>query len=107
MRKGFDGLCGVVRNELVKDPLSGEVFIFMNKRRNQVKVLLWEGDGFSMYCKRLEKGTYELPQWDGETHSVELRSEELMLILQGISLKSVQRRRRFSSDEKKSISMAA
>ncbi len=49
MRNGFDGLCGVVRNELGKDPLSGEVFIFMNKRRNQVKVLLWEGDGFSMY----------------------------------------------------------
>lgn len=106
MRKGFDGLCGVVRNELGKDPLSGEVFIFMNKRRNQVKVLLWEGDGFSMYYKRLEKGTYELPVWDGETHCAEVRSDELILILQGISLKSVQRRRRFTF-EKKSLNMAA
>jgi transposase len=107
MRKGFDGLCGVVRKELGKDPLSGEVFIFLNKRRNQVKVLLWEGDGFSIYYKRLEKGTYELPLLDGETHSVELRSDELMLILQGISLKSVKRRKRFTFDEKKSLIMAA
>lgn len=106
MRKGFDGLCGVVRNELGKDPLGGEVFIFINKRRNQVKALLWEGDGFSIYYKRLEKGTYELPRWDDEAHPVELRSDELMLILQGISLKSVQRRKRFSFDENKSISIA-
>jgi transposase len=107
MRKGFDGLCGVVRNELGKDPLSGEVFIFMNKRRNQVKVLLWEGDGFSMYYKRLEKGTYELPSWNEDTRCAELKSDELILILQGISLQSVRRRKRFSFREKKSLSIAA
>ena len=105
MRKSFDGLSGMVRNELQKDPLSGEVFIFINKRRNQVKILLWEGDGFSLYYKRLEKGTYELPSWKGQTPSVELRSDELMLILQGISLKSVRRRKRFHFDEKKSINV--
>ena len=105
MRKSFDGLSGMVRNELQKDPLSGEVFIFINKRRNQVKILLWEGDGFSLYYKRLEKGTYELPLWKEQTPSVELRSDELMLILQGISLKSVQRRKRFQMQEKKSINV--
>ena len=105
MRKSFDGLSGIVRNELGKDPLSGEVFIFINKRCNQVKILLWEGDGFSLYYKRLEKGTYELPSWKGQTPSVELRSDELMLILQGISLKSVRRRKRFHFDEKKSINV--
>jgi len=99
MRKGFDGLSGVVRQALKKDPLSGAVFIFLNRRRNQVKLLLWERDGFSLYHKRLERGTYELPFGDGD--SVELRSDELMLILQGIALKSVQRRKRF--DQAKNI----
>jgi transposase len=97
MRKGFDGLGGLVRDGLQKDPLSGDAFIFFNKRRNQVKLLLWEKDGFSIYHKRLERGTYEVP---GHTLA-ELRSDELMLILQGISLKSVHRRKRFSMEEKK------
>ena len=96
MRKGFDGLSGVVRESLKKDPLSGDVFIFLNKRRTQIKLLLWERDGFSVYHKRLERGTYELPLYRG-IHAVELRSDELMLILQGISLKSVRRRERFDS----------
>lgn len=95
MRKGFDGLSGLVRDGLVKDPLSGDVFIFFNKRRSQVKLLLWEHDGFAMYYKRLEQGTYELPL----TTSTELKSSELMLILQGISLKSVRRRKRFDLNE--------
>jgi transposase len=95
MRKGFDGLSGFVREGLSKDPLSGDVFIFFNKRRTHVKLLLWERDGFSLYHKRLERGTYELPS----TASVELRSDELMLILQGISLKSVRRRKRFDRSE--------
>lgn len=91
MRKGFDGLSGLVREGLMHDPLSGDVFIFFNKRRSQVKLLLWERDGFSIYHKRLECGRYELPT----THTAELRSDELMLILQGISLKSVKRLKRF------------
>lgn len=95
MRKGFDGLSGLVREGLAKNPLSGDVFIFFNKRRTHVKLLLWEGDGFSLYHKRLERGTYELPS----TASVELRSDELMLILQGISLKSVRRRKRFDATD--------
>ena len=61
MRKGFDSLCGIVTSELKMDVLSGAVFIFINKKHNQVKLLLWEGDGFAIYYKRLEKGTYELP----------------------------------------------
>lgn len=101
MRKGFDGLSGLVRDALQMDPLSGDVFIFFNKRRGQVKLLLWERDGFSIYHKRLERGTYELPALTSTTTSVELRSDELMLILQGISLQSVQRRKRF--DQTKNI----
>jgi transposase len=99
MRKGIDGLCGLVRNGLKRDPLSGDIFIFFNHRRNQVKLLLWERDGFSIYYKRLERGTYELPTIDEKSLSVELRSEELMLILQGICLSSVRRRKRFHFSE--------
>lgn len=95
MRNGFDGLSGLVRQGLSKDPLSGDVFIFFNKRRSHVKLLLWEKDGFSIYHKRLERGTYELPA----SATRELRSDELMLILQGISLKSVRRRERFDPSQ--------
>ena len=102
MRKGFDGLSGLIRNELQKDPLGGDVFIFFNKRRSQVKLLLWERDGFSIYYKRLERGTYELPSINGQSMSLPLRSDELMLILQGISLSSVRRRKRFHFSENKS-----
>lgn len=91
MRKGFDGLSGLVREGLSQNPLSGDVFNFFNKRRTHVKLLRWERDGFSLYHKRLERGTYELPVGS----QAELRSDELMLILQGISLKSVRRRNRF------------
>jgi transposase len=84
MRKGFDSLSGTVSSKMNQDALSGAVFIFLNKKHNQVKLLLWEGDGFGLYHKRLEKGTYELPSYD-----------ELQLILQGISLKSVRRRKRY------------
>jgi transposase len=103
MRKGVDGLSGLVRDGLKQDPLSGDIFIFFNGRRNQVKLLLWERDGFSIYYKRLERGTYELPAIDGQTTSVELRSDEIMLILQGICLSSVRRRKRFHFSENKLV----
>jgi transposase len=103
MRKSFDGLSGLVRNELQKDPLLGEEFIFINKRCNQVKLLLWEGDGFSLYHKRLEKGTYELPSRPYHTRCIQLDSDELMLILKGISLKSVRRRKRFSINKNNAL----
>lgn len=99
MRKSFDGLSGLVREGLSKDPLSGEVFIFFNARRTQVKLLVWERDGFAIYYKRLEQGTFELPVMDENTNSAELRSDELMLILTGISLNSVRRRKRFELEK--------
>ena len=103
MRKGVDGLSGLVRSGLKRDPLSGDIFIFFNRRHTQVKLLHWERDGFSIYYKRLERGTYELPSINGQAGSVELRSDELMLILHGIDLGSVRRRKRFHFSENKSI----
>jgi transposase len=94
MRKGIDSLSGIVCNELKKNPLTGDLFIFMNARRNQLKMLHWQGDGFALYYKRLEKGTYELPLGE-ETNCLHLTSECLLYILQGVVLKSVQLRSRY------------
>ena len=61
MRKGCYGLCGIVQNELKKNILLGDVFVFINKRHNQIKLLQWDKDGFALYEKRLEKGAFEQP----------------------------------------------
>lgn len=95
MRKGFDGLYGLVRNELGQDPLSGDVFIFMNRRRNQVKLLSWESGGLAIYSKRLERGTYELPGAMSPGKSLEVSAENLLFILEGIQLSSVRKRKRY------------
>jgi transposase len=95
MRKGFDSLSGIVLQQMRMNALSGDVFIFFNKKRNQVKLLLWEHDGFSLYYKRLEKGTYELPAIDTKSNSINISAQQLQLILQGISLKSVRKRKRY------------
>jgi len=94
MRKGFDSLSGIVSQQMKLNSLGGDIFIFINKKRNQVKLLLFEGDGFSLYHKRLEKGTYELPASTG-ADSMVVSSQQLQLILQGISLKTVRHRKRY------------
>ena len=65
MRKSFDGLCGLIKSGLKKDPLSGDVFVFVNRRRTLMKLILWDRNGFLLCYKRLEEGTFELPP-DGE-----------------------------------------
>lgn len=98
MRKGFDSLSGIVSSHMQLNVLSGSVFIFLNKKHNQVKLLLWEGDGFALYHKRLEEGTYELPAQDDKNESLSVSNQQLQLILQGISLKSVRRRKRYQQN---------
>ncbi|MEL6392831.1 MAG: IS66 family insertion sequence element accessory protein TnpB [Bacteroidota bacterium] len=93
MRKGFDGLSGLVVNELGRDPLSGEVFVFVNRKGDRMKLLVWERGGFVLWYKRLESGTFELPGSDSKTYR--LGYEELVLLLEGIVLESVRRRKRF------------
>lgn len=89
MRKSFDGLCGIIQSQMALNALEGSIFIFMNRRRTQVKLLLWEGDGFSIYYKRLEKGTFELPATVGQLATVALDARQLQFILQGVSLRKV------------------
>jgi transposase len=95
MRYSFDGLSGLVRNELNTSPVNGDVFIFINKRRNQLKLLQWDKDGFCIYFKRLEKGTYELPVMDDSLKHHSISSEQLHFILRGISLKHIRKRPRY------------
>ena len=88
MRKGFDALCGVVRSEMHRNPLSGEVFIFMNRTRNTVKILRWESGGLVIYHKRLEQGRFEQPVYSNSDKTYHLQWTELVMIIQGISMKT-------------------
>jgi transposase len=95
MRKGFNALSGIVRNDLERNPLSGEVFIFLNRSRTLIKLLVWDSTGYAIYYKRLEAGTFELPVLAADEKSIALTREKLMLILEGIELESVKKRKRF------------
>jgi transposase len=90
MRKSFDGLCGVVRSELGADPLSGSLFVFVNRRRNMVKLLYWDRDGLALWYKRLERGCFRLPP----SSSTQARIDrlQLTLLLEGVVPKKVSRR---------------
>ena len=99
MRKSFDGLCGLVINYLGEDPMSGDVFIFMNRRRTLIKLLVWDQTGFVIFYKRLEKGTFEMPFIENGHKSVKITRRTLMLILEGISLNSIQTRRRYHREK--------
>ena len=92
MRFGIYSLSGLVRNELGVDPLSGDVYIFIGKRRNQVRLLQWDRDGFAMYIKRLERGTFEEPEGQQSL----ITSRQLTLLMEGVMLKSVRLRKRYT-----------
>lgn len=98
MRKSFDGLGGVVRNELGRDPMDGEVYVFLNRQRSLVKLLVWDRSGWAIWSKRLERGSYELPRSEGAGMS--LSWPELVLILEGMSLGSARQRRRYGAEGK-------
>jgi hypothetical protein len=94
MRKGFDSLCGLVRSEFMQNPMSGDVFVFLNSRRTHLKLLQWQGDGFAIFYKRLEKGTYEIPKIiSGDTP--EISSQQLLFVLEGIQLSCIKKRPRY------------
>lgn len=95
MRKSFDGLSGLVRSKLLSDPRSGDVFLFVNKSRDKIKLLHWSGSGFTLYYKRLEKGTFELPSYKQKTGSIKLGYAQLIMILDGISIKNINHRKRY------------
>jgi transposase len=94
MRKSFDGLAALAAGALELDPLSGHLFVFLNKRRDRVKVLYWDRDGLAVWAKRLERGTFRVPHADAPR--VEMTTADLAALLAGIDLDTARRRPRYS-----------
>lgn len=95
MRKSFDSLCALAKDVLCQDPFSGHVFVFFGRRRDRVKLLIWDRSGFWLFTKRLESGTFAELRAATATTCVELSSRDLMLLLEGIELRDVRQRRRY------------
>ena len=96
LRKSFDGLAALVRQALAADPLSGHWFVFRNKAGDRLKVLAWEEDGWAIWYKRLEEGVFRFPAAaTGGAGPLEVRAAELAMLLDGVVLERVQRRRRY------------
>jgi transposase len=93
MRRGFDGLAALTTSVIGQDPLSGHLFVFCNRRRDRMKILYWDRDGFAVWMKRLERGVFNLPTPTGDR--VEVTPAEMAAILEGIDLKHARRQRRF------------
>ena len=95
MRRGFDGLAAMTREIIGADPLSGHLFVFRNRRRDRMKVIYWDRDGFALWYKRLERGTFRFPAPLDGVHSVEVDHATLTLILEGIDVRGARRQQRF------------
>ena len=93
MRKGFDGLCGLVRSVLQEDPFSGHLFVFHNRCSDRVKILVWDHGGFWVHYKRLEKGRFHFP--DASASVARVEATELAVLLGGIDLSGARRRPRW------------
>jgi len=97
MRRGFDGLAAMVTDVLKDDPLSGHMFVFRNRRRDRVKILYWDRDGYALWYKRLEKGTFKFPSvTSSRSRRVEVKASDLMMLLDGVDLRSVRREKRYA-----------
>src|SRR4051812_7886572 len=94
LRKGFDGLSGLVQECFAQDPLTGHLFLFVNRRRDRIKILYFDRDGLAIWYKRLEAGSFQLPHSAG-VDSVELQPAQLAMLLSGIDLHSARQRKRY------------
>lgn len=94
MRKSFDGLSALVAGQMALDPLSGHLFVFINKRRDRIKILYWDRDGLAVWAKRLERGTFRIPYTTAER--VEMTTADLAALLAGIDLNTARRRPRYA-----------
>jgi transposase len=99
MRKSFHALAALVKYKMQGNILSGDVYIFISKRRNAIKLLRWEGDGFAIFYKRLENGTFEFPGYDSTNNCMLITANEISFILKGIALSKIKYRLRYSHTE--------
>jgi transposase len=96
MRKSFDGLSGLIQNTLGSNPCSGDVFIFINRRRDKIKLLHWQGISFTLYYKRLEEGTFEVPIYEPEVGSIVLSYTQIVMLVDGLTIKNINKRKRYT-----------
>ena len=94
MRKGIDGLSGIVRGEFAGDPLDGSLYLFVNRRGDRLKILHWDGSGFWIYYRVLEQGTFEVPR--STEQRMQIDATQLAMLLGGVSLVGVKRRKRYA-----------
>ena len=99
MRRSFDGLMAIVQSSFERDIRGGDLFLFINRRRDRVKLLWWDGDGLAIFMKRLEQGTFQRPLTTVDAEHVQMDRTELGLLLSGIELSSVRRRKRYAISE--------
>lgn len=97
MRKTFDGLSGIIQSEMHQNPLSGDVYLFINKQRDRIKLLRWESGGFVLYYKRLEQGTLSLPKHAAISNCNKLSWPELVMMIEGIVVEKYRQKARFST----------
>jgi len=95
MRKSFDGLSGLIRQNTEHNILSGDVFIFINRRSDRIKLLMWDVSGFALFYKRLEKGTFKNTVVSTDKTTVELTWSDLVMLLEGIEINQIKRRKRY------------
>lgn len=99
MRRSFDGLCAIVQSEFKKDVRMGDLFVFLNRRLDRLKLLYWDRDGIAIWMKRLERGTFQRPAATPGSDQVVMDATDLALLLSGVDLTSAKRRKRYSVDE--------
>ena len=99
MRMSFDALCGLVKDEMKRDPMSGEVFVFVSKQRDRIKLLHWESGGFVLYYKRLEEGVFEIPVYDPAICDYRMKWSSLVMMVEGIKLYKIIRQKRYQSKD--------
>lgn len=96
MRKSFDSLAALVRSQMELDPLGGHLYVFWSRRKDRMKILYWDRDGFAIWAKRLEEGTYALPFFASGEVRREITAQELAALLSGIDLNQAKRRKRYN-----------
>lgn len=96
MRKGYNGLYGIIKTIMESNPLDGNVYIFLNKRRNQLRMLVYDTGGLVLLCKRLERGTFEIVKTETKQSKLQINWTQLTCIMQGIKLRSIKYRKRYT-----------
>ena len=96
MRKGYNGLYGIIKTIMESNPLDGNVYIFLNKRRNQLRMLVYDTGGLVLLCKRLERGTFKNVKTETKQSKLQINWTQLTCIMQGIKLRSIKYRKRYT-----------